>query len=280
MDPMNRILDQVADLYGELVPDRPLYIHSGHFALFWKGAQVVDCFAAQGQVPLMAQFAEFSQRTFALGLALARRLRAQGIDARLCTLVNDWQYLESSRALLSLAQTERQRYYDGLERSPVADACPFPHDAPGAQVFLGGSSLNSLKSEAQLRQRFVERVLKLDKEQRLDSLGLSKSRTASGNPSFGVQAATICGGELSGEVCLVYGGNTNCAGEVIELLYEVQQLGAQCFVNFYPIDCQNHVEFGSKLFHQLEHVSAAVPRIVNVGLALSDADTRERFDVY
>lgn len=277
---MNKVRQQIRNACGELQRGQPIYIHCGHFALFWKEGRLADCFEPGFDAPMAQQFAEFSARTLAQGVALAQALRAEGLDARLCTLVNDWQYIEAAKPLLSRAQQERKQYYTLLASHPGAADRLSAWRALDPSLFDSGSWQASLKSEAELRKRFVERVLKLDKDGDLDQLGLSKTRTPHGDPAYEVQQGNLCGAGLPDEICLVYGGNTNCAGEVIELLHEMREMQVQCFVNLYPIDCQNHVEVGTRLFHQLLGQSTPVPRIVNVGLGLSALDERERLDVY
>jgi hypothetical protein len=76
--------------------------------------------------------------------------------------------------------------------------------------------------------------------------------------------------DLGGRYCLLFCGSTGCAGEVVELLRELQTRGVTRFINLFPFPCREPVVAGTALARQLFQIDKM--RIINIALPLATVD--------
>jgi hypothetical protein len=133
----------------------------------------------------------------------------------------------------------RRRYYESVPKLPryymgVAEASGITSD----QVFKASDSC-WLFSEAELRQRFVQRLQLLVEA----DPGLERIVEQSG--------PRICTVVDNQSVELSRCGTTNCLGEFIELLKQLYDRGVRSFINIYPTDCREFVDQGTNVAREL-----------------------------
>ena len=223
----------------------PLVIHAGHYALVRNhGGQAVDCLD-KTRFPGV----EFSRCTWE---SACRALAAKHVkvNAQLMVLVNDWQFLtsgaESRRVSERSAAQMREEYYRGTPTLPPSHLQQLIRHNLTDDVILRHSEKQWLFSESALRHDLstVIREIIAD-EKRATEAGIRKYFNKNGEPVI-----DACD-EESGAFCLLYCGNTNCAGEVISLLAALHKRGVRRFLNIYPSQCREPVGAGTRLAERI-----------------------------
>jgi hypothetical protein len=246
-------------------PDvEPLVIHAGHYALVQNhDGMAADCLDKVRFPGVDLGFAEFSRCTWesACRAMAAKHVKA---NAKLMVLVNDWQFLTSGagsrRVSERSAAQRREEYYRGTSTLPPFHLQQLKRHNLSDDVILRNSEKRWLFSESSLRNELssVIREIVAD-EKRASEVGIRKFFTENGEPVI-----DACD-EEHGKFCLLYCGNTNCAGEVVSLLAALHQRGVRRFLNIYPSQCREPVGAGTRLAGRLFNLEDL--RIINIAVS-------------
>jgi len=241
----------------------PAVLQAGHFALDLPDGVVSDRLSVDAGV-LRSPFAMFADSTWRAACSLVSTLKQNNVDdvPTLMVLVNDWQFLrrkeEDRRRQESAASRARKAYYQSVNRLPRM------HETALVEAGLTRSDVFKcnperwLFSEHDLRVGLAATLRRLRLEGRSEELGIVETRTATGDPVIRIRST------MDAEVCLLYCGNTNCAGEVVELLRVLQDRGVRRFVNLFPLECLTPVEAGTAVANDLFDLTGLL--IANIGL--------------
>lgn len=236
-------------------------IHAGHYVLSSAGSQLIEQIEARGG---MGEFSAFTRFSWRLGCRLVALAKERGQALQLMVLVNDWQFVQSPtearRDSERTAAKMRDQYFAARRSLPDYHLRMLhEHGLTEADV-LKATGDQWLFSESALRIALGRSVSKLFSEGRAESCGLTKHFQPSGDPVI-----SICA-DIGTEMDLIFCGSTNCAGEVIELLRELNERGIGLLVNLYPRPCLAQVSTGTMLAGQLYGLRGM--RIVNVAIPL------------
>jgi hypothetical protein len=227
----------------------PTVIHAGHFSLTIAGTTAADNLVElSSNSPAVQEIVDLASMTWQAGCELVSRFPVG--NATIMTLVNDWQLLkfssESQRECEHLASQARKDYYKRTPRIPLLLGNILKHYRLRPDAILKHREDRWLFSEAELRSRLAKTVsLLLRDTQKAHSLGLTRHFTPNGDP---IVHAT---NEDGADFCLIYCGNTNCAGEVLQLLGDLQERGVKRFINLYPMQCRQPVCTGTDLAYRI-----------------------------
>jgi len=242
-------------------------IHAGHFVLESTGGWLSDHLEDDSPPSPINEFVDFAHFTWNLAVrAIAEHPRSR---AQVLTLVNDWQFVRFSlgarRKAELLADEFRNKYY--------AQTNTLPEFHNRVLHSFGLSDVCVLKADEQ-RWLFSERRLRDGLAEALGGLLKQNDRrlhikvTENGEPIVDVVSPAI------GEYSLLYCGNTNCAGEVVELLRQLYDRGVRHFVNLFPDTCFGPVTTGTLLANELFDLNGMM--VINVSIPLSRQREEER----
>ena len=224
-------------------------VHAGHYFLEVVDGRAVDHLEEpESTNQAFRDLINFSHQTWSTACRTITECDVSD-RPRLIILVNDWQYFipkeSNKRRRESLAAQLRRQYY-----SETAKASSFhlmtmtAHGLPSEQI-LPSSESHWLFSESGLRTRFASTVRSLVKDSAAaKQLGLSQHLDGNRQPIISAQSE-------GQEYPLLYCGNTNCAGEVVELLGQLYAQGVKLFINIYPGQCLLSVEKGTEIARQI-----------------------------
>jgi hypothetical protein len=250
----------------------PLVIHAGHYALVRSREGVAtDCLNESSFPGVDLGFAEFSRSTWesACRVIATKHVRAR---AQLMVLVNDWQFLssvEDSRgANERAAAIMRNEYYRVTPTLPLSHLQQLARHNLSDDVIFRYSEERWLFSESALRHELKAVIGEVIADKtRASEAGVHKYFNENGEP-----VVDACD-EDSGRFCLLYCGNTNCAGEVISLLENLYKRGVRRFLNIYPMQCREPVGVGTRLADRLFNLGDFQITNVAVGGATQNGDT-------
>lgn len=246
-------------------------IQAGHYPLDILGNEAIDRLDATATSSLARNFANFAGLSWSVACALTRMLSATTQSVQVMTLVNDWQFLRAGaggrRAQVREASLARGRYYSRVPTLPAMHLAILAAQGLGDESVFKWSQERWLFSEDSLRTGLAATLKRLKAEGRARDLGIVEETTPEGEPIVRVQCS------LDHEVCLLYCGNTNCAGEVVELLRVLHERGVRRFVNVFPRECMIPVEAGTVTAHDIFTFDGML--VVNAGLTVVEgrADT-------
>lgn len=225
-------------------------IHAGHYLLTWNQGSASDNLEDLPPVkPAARVIANFAHETWQLACETIARFSVSD-RLLLLTLVNDWQSLvppiQSKGEQERIAAKLRREYFDRVPQLPQSHLNVLEQYGISQDRVLKREESCWLFSESRLRQEFGGTVKELlGDPARADNLGLRQYYTDNGEPV--IKAAV----EDGNEYCLLFCGNTNCAGEVVELLRHLYGRGVTSFVNLYPAECRQPVIAGTLLAQRL-----------------------------
>jgi hypothetical protein len=235
-------------------------IQAGHYHLGWKLIRPFDPCEEWNPGTAYDLFDSDSNNQFALvdnanfakstWWAACLAIKQSGSSAKLMTLVNDWQYLQLGLGNIRQRETEaamlRTGYYKRMPTMPSMHLQALVDNGLDSDVIFKESSSRWLFSEKKLRynlNRTLHRMLRDIKNAEL--IGLRRELTDKNEPV--IYATT----EDNQEYKLLYCGHTGCAGEVVQLLSELQTRHIRNFINLYPIECRDPVGAGTRLAQNL-----------------------------
>ncbi|GFO81275.1 MAG: hypothetical protein A49_09020 [Methyloceanibacter sp.] len=232
-------LDFLSDSSG------PVAIHAGHFMLVAKGDTCAPTVAIDSGTepidsngnPLRHRLSQFTLETWRLGATLAAELRASDRQAELLTLVNDWQYLRSST--LPNANTLRHEFYASNPKPFASFMTILEHVGLDETAIMTLGRWNPFVSESWLRRRIERRFKRLIATDDRLATRLAVQRHFDGS-----QCLVF---DDFGRACrLLVCGQSDCAGEVMELIYMLYEQGYRRLVNFIPKECETPVNEGTR----------------------------------
>lgn len=240
-----------------------MVIHAGHFIISAADDSACDHLCDTGPLKQgVEEYVGFTKLTWQLGCSVLKMIDCTA-DIQLMVLVNDWQFLVP--ALPDRAERERKAthlrtsYYCNTPALPRYHAEVLAAHGLQSDSILKCSSSRWLFSETALRQELARTVAGLMRDTEAEQrFGLRKYFTAQGEPVVKVE---MCEGR---EYSLLYCGNTNCAGEIVQLLKILYEQGVRTFFNLYPIQCREPVLIGTTLAHQLFQLDSM--QVVNVAI--------------
>jgi hypothetical protein len=173
-----------------------------------------------------------------------------GNRPQLIILVNDWQFLvpkdPEKRRRESLAASLRREYYNRVPTLPLLHMRTMASCGLPTEQILPASQKHWMFSESGLRQKLAATIRALMKEEpAAKRLGLYKHFDGKWQPIVCAQS------EDGTRYPLLYCGNSNCAGEVVELLRDLYTRQVRHFVNVFPAQCKVPVETGTEIARQL-----------------------------
>lgn len=242
-------------------------IHAGHYMLHIAQDDRPSDYLERGSEPRpgFEAFDYFTRTTWAIGCEAIRQAHGS-TDPKLMVLANDWQYLawrnlprrESERK----AACARTAYYHELTGLPDYHESQLEVHNLGPAAIFRASDGRAVFSESMLRQQLASTIKTLLKNTvDPEHLGLRCQVDEHGELLVGVET-TECT-----SMPLLQSGNTNCAGEVVELINQLHQRGIRNFINLYPAQCQVPVEAGTDLANHLFGLSDMA--ITNVAIPCS-----------
>jgi hypothetical protein len=225
-------------------------IHAGHYALFRrKDGQVTDCLDEADSTNDILGFAKFCRATWSAACQ-ANASASATARPRLIVLVNDWQYItnsgDKSREGQQAADRIRSEYYRRTATLPLYHLDELRQHGIETDAILTSEKDRWVFSETALRNELHPIVKKLLADrQRAQEVGVKRYFNEDGEP-----IVEICDDE-AGKLCLLYCGNTNCAGEVVSLLGNLYQRGIRYFLNVFPSQCREPVSAGTRLAYKI-----------------------------
>lgn len=257
-----------------LASDCPsVVLHAGHFSLDASGGGNAGDHLSEdvSERPSLSGIVSFARWTWDLGCRVAKRASTRGKHVALTVLVNDWQFLRSPdiprRAGERQAAALRDAYYAEVPTLPTYYKTVMErHQLTTSSVFRESDG-RWLFSESALRRDFAATVRRLFVEGQATDLGLEQTFTAQGEPIIRM------GSEASNQVCLLYCGSTNCAGEIVELLRQLYARNVRHFLNLYPSPCQLPVESGTSLALELFQLQGLT--VDNFALSIEPATSQD-----
>lgn len=262
--------------------ESPIVIQAGHFALDWLDGQASDRLeptdGALGQ-----RFGAFCSESWGVGMALVRCLDEGGREGSLLmTLVNDWQFLrpmahrnlkgDRRREFERQAALARNRYYHTTSRLPQALLKRLGDAGLTSERIFKSSASRWLFSETELREGLAKTLMRERRDGRLGELGVLEETLPGGGTAIRARST------LDQEVCLLYCGSANCAGEVVELLRVLYGRGIRSFVNIFPTECESPVAAGTTI--GLDMFKLMDFRIVNVAMTVEGGEVAARLYEY
>lgn len=267
----------VAFLLGQLTgDDGPVVIQAGHFLLLGDQATtkcvpgVCEELEGNGKVDesyvrrVSARIGVFPSATWQLGTRLAVRLREAGRAAFLTTIVNDWQYLPRLRT--GEAADRRRNFYSGQPHALQSYLRTLrSHGLDGdAITHLGGHG--AFLSEYWLRRRLERHLKGIKRAKGAGSEHLHWDKDEEGNSCLMLD-------EPDGKKCLLECGQSDCAGEVMEMLYLAESKGFRSVVSFVPAECERPVNEGTR--RAMSVFQLANLRVTNVALSCAGEQSME-----
>jgi hypothetical protein len=229
-----RLCDVIMGHLGD--SDDRVAIHAGHFYLACDATHpyplcAEELMLREGVPEGMLQRARqeigvFPTATFELARELCRRLRGRGY---VFTLVNDWGHASLRRC--ARAGEVRRSFYEAYPAPQTLKAFhrSFEEADSSIKYLLMGPRKSPLVSEVWLRRCFAKRMKRS-----------SVSKDQEGSIRFvGVECPVVTQGRVS------------CAGEVAELLLQLQGMGFTRLINFYPRVCKGFVKASSDVAREL-----------------------------
>lgn len=250
-------------------PCSSILLHAGHFALDGAGEIAQDRLSAEvNRTRGTSDFVMFARRTWELGCRVAKAATRWGKVVQLAVLVNDWQFLQPAgrrrRALEKMKAKMRADYYRAVPTLPEFHQATLREHGLSPDIVVRDQGDRWMFSENALRERFVRSIRRVFREGRAEELGLEQSFTSSGDPVIRVHSV------MDTEVCLIYCGSTNCAGEIAELLRRIYERDVRHFINLYPAACDRPVEAGTKVAQTLHPLRGLT--IDNFALSLTPSE--------
>jgi hypothetical protein len=214
-------------------------------------------------------FDVFTKTTWQLACDALQQFGGVDADLKLMALANDWQCLTwqnlSKRESERRAARLRADYYERRPGLPHYHEAQLKAHALSPHCVLRASDASAVFSEATLRHqltRTIKAMMRDDAE--AHHTGLRRYFDEHGESLVRLESSECTGAP----VVLVQSGHTGCAGEVVELLNELQQRGIRKFINLYPAQCQMPVEAGTGMAVELFGLSDMV--IANIAVAFSE----------
>jgi hypothetical protein len=243
-------------------------VHAGHYMLHvGRDGNASDYLGEDSKPrPGVEAFDFFTKATWRMACNAIHESGGNS-DLKLMVLVNDWQYLvwrdASKRESERKAAALRAAYYSSFSGLPYYHQSELGSHGLGADSVLHASASRTVFSESGLRQELTGTIKKLLKNPvDAERLGLRRSFDEHGEPFIQVETPDCTG------ITLLQCGNTNCAGEVVELLHQLQQRGIRNFINLYPAQCEVPVRAGTDLAAQLFGLADMV--ITNIAIPCSE----------
>lgn len=261
----DEIHEALVSLVTKEIGDAPAgftVIHAGHYSLSMNRGKAVDRLEEEtNSDTIIHEIATLAKTTWRVGCEVVSR-QLPG-SCRLMTLVNDWQHLDgacgSKREQARKASAARNEYYRSTSHLPQLFQQMLAANGLGEESVFKATQDQWLFSESDLRAKLSRTVSDLLRDPaKTESSGLNRYFTGKGDPI--IHADDDDGGKF----CLVYCGNTNCAGEFLQLLVDLKARGIRRFVNLYPIQCRLPVNTGTTLAHKIFDLSEM--KIVNIAL--------------
>jgi len=240
---VNLVLHHVSSIEGRVV------IQAGHFLLLGDPQSdrcvpgICEEVEGNGQVDasylrgVRARIGVFPLGTWRLGTRLVDQLRKKGTGAFLTTIVNDWQYLPRSRP--GEATARRRLFYD-RQRDPLPSYFRVlqTHGLDSAAIASIGTHRVFL-SEYWLRRRLERHLKAIKRANGVGSGQLHWEKNREGNSCLMLD-------EPDGKKCVLECGQSDCAGEVMEMLYLCAIKGFRNVVSFVPAECERPVNEGTR----------------------------------
>lgn len=223
----------------------PVAIHAGHFMLVPHGDACRPTVATEASEPeagpdanpIRIALNHFALETWRTGVRLAADLRSQDREAALLTLVNDWQYMRESSVPDALA---RRRVFYALHSEPFPTYRQILNESHiGDDAIMALGRWKPFISESWLRRRIERRLKRLMRDNAHPSPRLAIERHYDGTKHVVF--------DDFGRACrLLVCGQSDCAGEVMELVCLLHEQGYRRLVNLIPMECEVPVNEGTR----------------------------------
>ncbi|MBO9489839.1 hypothetical protein J7384_05645 [Endozoicomonas sp. G2_1] len=238
----------------------------GHYLLRWKDKIYSDHL---GEWPNEDHIQSFCSETFDIGCEQASATGHQSV--KLLLLANDWQNLNLDRRIKTkekqiLTHELLSNYYSSLESIPkflLKKLSAFSLEPSCIEKY---GEQNWIFSEYALRESFAQYINSIESSN--DSIFTytqnSQKITAINTNSYDIEEYH----SNPQSVPLLCENSANCAGEVIELLKEMENRGVNSMVIIYPLSCFNFVNLGTLVFKELFPSSSI--SITNIALPVTE----------
>jgi len=222
----------------------PVAIQAGHFFLIVHKKRCVPAVKEEldrlGIYPsfynqLENCIAEFPSRTWTYGIEVLQRLQKENRDSCILTVVNDWQYVRKAENL-SPGQARHQFYSIYRNLFENYKACLNNAEMSGQNILCLDRFFGFI-SETWLRHRIQRRLKNLAKNTTTSSLEWKQDQNEHRDLVFN---------DLSQACKLLVCGQADCAGEVMELVYQLYAKGYRNLINFIPEECEHPVNEGTR----------------------------------
>jgi len=240
-------------------PEDSLVAQAGHFLLISDESTglIYPCIAGDRRAPvdnpILSSFGHFPILTWRLALRLLGRMPIT--SKHLMVVVNDWQYINGNADRSSFYKLNDGRLPESFEKEMGERGSSISLLMP--QSIKNGVSTSPFFGEMNLRNRYQRRVSRL----------LRRGQLPPGAVIRDSESGITCElPDLSGGLREIYcsGKTGDCTAEIAEMLYHASTTtGAECFVNFYPLVCQDFVELGTQ--RAVELFKAPLRAVLNVG---------------
>lgn len=265
----NVILEELSNTAGTST-----VINAGYFDLSFRGGNARDpfCDLESGHSSSLHS-AEVATRTWH-GTCQALK-RYGGLQyVKLMAVVNDWQRLQPPANSHHEREVEaarlRSEYYQSVPTLPQPYLQMLAEYGISTENIFKQDSNCWMFSEHRLRKSFgtAASAMLRDDPGTAEACGLRCEIS-------GQQKGLFFSGEDGVDYCLLHSGNTNCAGEMVQLLHELNQRGAQRFINVYPAQCRNPVGVGTAVARSMYDIGGL--SVTNVAVSSIGADAVQIF---
>ncbi len=227
-------------------PHAPTAVHAGHFMLLpTDGACLpsvsmsnccLDPTTSSHGDPIRESLNRFALESWRIGSAFARKLKEEGRSTGLTTLVNDWQFLRQRKA--SEVAALRSAFYSSNRQLFLSYRSILSELGLSDNDILAVGPWSPFVSEYWLRRR-IERRLK-----RIVKNGSHASRLTVEKCLDG--PSCIVFDDFGRDCRLLVCGQADCAGEVMELVCMLYEMGFRQIVNVIPAECEIPVNEGTR----------------------------------
>lgn len=244
----------------QLSSDMHVVVQAGHFLVYYDHTEdmLLPCIKEVLTGPRFDHINEtvghFPLLTWEMGLELLASVKCKSKD--LCTVVNDWQYIDKSVGRMRFYDEYKELFVPYLRRlSASPDVSMLTQRQLGMKVKTG-----VWFSEISLRNQFKRAVQKKIKHENLDEKYLIE------NNDEGLTCSLV---DAVGKKQQIY-----CAGKRGDCTHEIAELNRQTlasyrsdlFINFYPIVCKNYVQTGTDWAYEL---FLDKQKTINIGMPTS-----------
>jgi hypothetical protein len=252
----------------------PTVIHAGHYILHAEGDVGCDHLEeVPVSIPALGDFVALTKRSWEIACGAIASIHSP-TTVKLIVLVNDWQFLRVAASTKREAQRRASKmrfsYYNTVSRLPEYHERGLTSFGISSSSIMPFDNDRVLFSETELRGQLARTLTSVMKDPAQPTAQkLTQYFTPAGQ-------SIIHAKSYEGEYPLVYCGNTNCAGEFMQLLKLLHDRGTVRFVNLYPLQCRGPVTKGTELAEQVYGLEGM--KITNIAIPPDSAKTEAIID--